>query len=118
MNAVDIIVKKRDGSELSAAEIEYFIQCYTGGRIPDYQAAAWAMAVYFRGMSDAETTALYNRLAQALDTRGPTDAPFEMPEAVPWFRRKVCVVHRGLFGSVSVRGVREVGLLNPPHICN
>jgi pyrimidine-nucleoside phosphorylase len=58
MNAVDVIVKKRDGLELSQAEIEYFIAGYTAGRIPDYQAAAWAMAVYFQGMSDAETTAL------------------------------------------------------------
>jgi pyrimidine-nucleoside phosphorylase len=58
MNAVDIIVKKRDGGELSPAEIDFFIQGYSSGRIPDYQAAAWAMAVYFQGMSDAETTAL------------------------------------------------------------
>lgn len=58
MNAVEIIVKKRDGQELSAEEIEYFIRGYTAGHIPDYQAAAWAMAVYFQGMTDAETTAL------------------------------------------------------------
>lgn len=67
MNAVDIIVKKRDGGELSAAEIEFFIQGYTEGRIPDYQAAAWAMAVYFRGMSDAETTALTLAMAAGGD---------------------------------------------------
>jgi pyrimidine-nucleoside phosphorylase len=58
MNAVDIIVKKRDGGELSSAEIDFFIQGFTRGDIPDYQAAAWAMTVYFQGMSDAETTAL------------------------------------------------------------
>lgn len=39
--------------------------------------------------ADAETTALYNRLVQALETMGPNDPPFEMPEAVPWFRKKV-----------------------------
>src|SRR3954469_4536275 len=66
MNAVDIIVKKRDGLGLSAEEIEFFIQGYTSGSIPDYQAAAWMMAVYFRGMSDAETTAL----TQAMATSG------------------------------------------------
>ncbi|MFN8491680.1 MAG: thymidine phosphorylase [Caldilineaceae bacterium] len=58
MNPVDIIVKKRDGGELTAAEISYFVNGFVKGTIPDYQAAAWAMAVYFRGMTDAETTAL------------------------------------------------------------
>lgn len=53
--------------------------------------------------ADAETTALYNRLAQALDTLGPADAPFEMPEAVPWFRRKVRACVSPLFwGGVVV----------------
>ncbi|HRI57667.1 MAG TPA: thymidine phosphorylase, partial [Anaerolineae bacterium] len=58
MRAVDIIVRKRDGAELSAEEIDFFIEGYTKGAIPDYQAAAWAMAIYFQGMSDAEATAL------------------------------------------------------------
>jgi pyrimidine-nucleoside phosphorylase len=67
MNPVDIIVKKRDGRELSPEEIAFFIQGYTSGRIPDYQAAAWAMAVFFRGMSDAETTALTQAMAESGD---------------------------------------------------
>lgn len=58
MNPVEIIIKKRDGGELSADEIAYFIQGYTSGAIPDYQAAAWAMAVFFKGMTVPETTAL------------------------------------------------------------
>lgn len=58
MRAVDIIVKKRDGAELTDAEIEFFIKGFTDGSIPDYQAAAWAMAIYFQGMTDAEATAL------------------------------------------------------------
>jgi pyrimidine-nucleoside phosphorylase len=66
MNIVDIIVKKRDGGELTQAEIDFFIHGYTKGQIPDYQAAAWAMAVYFRGMTDVETTAL----TQAMAARG------------------------------------------------
>ena len=57
-NPVDIIIKKRDGGELSADEIRLFIEGYTAGTIPDYQAAAWAMAIFFRGMNVAETTAL------------------------------------------------------------
>ena len=58
MRAVDIIIKKRDGLELSTEEIQYFIQGYSTGEIPDYQAAAWAMAVIINGMSDRETTDL------------------------------------------------------------
>ena len=58
MRAVDIIVKKRDGAELTAAEIEFFIGGFTDGSIPDYQATAWSMAIYFQGMTDAEATAL------------------------------------------------------------
>ena len=65
MSAVDIIVKKRDGGELSPAEVEFFIQGYTKGTIPDYQASAWAMAVFFQGMSDAETTALTQAMADS-----------------------------------------------------
>jgi pyrimidine-nucleoside phosphorylase len=53
MNPVEIIVKKRDGGELTPEEIAFFVDGYAQGRIPDYQAAAWAMAVYFQGMSEA-----------------------------------------------------------------
>lgn len=55
MNAVDIICKKRDGKELSEAEIEFFIKAYLSGEIPDYQASALLMAIYFRHMSKEET---------------------------------------------------------------
>jgi len=65
MRAVDIIIKKRDGGELSKDEIEAFIQGYTRGDIPDYQAAAWLMAVYFRGMSRRETTDLTLAMAHS-----------------------------------------------------
>ena len=58
MRAVDIIAKKRDGLALSSAEIDFFIQGYTRGDIPDYQAAAWAMAVLLEGMNNRETTDL------------------------------------------------------------
>ena len=58
MRAVDIIAKKRDGQTLTRAEIDFFVQGFTRGEIADYQAAAWAMAVYLRGMTNAETTAL------------------------------------------------------------
>ena len=55
MRIVDIITKKRDGGELTRAEIEFFIRGYVNGDVPDYQAAAFCMAVYFRGMTPAET---------------------------------------------------------------
>ena len=58
MHVPTFIESKRDGAELSAAEIEEFIRGYTAGEIPDYQASAFAMAVFFRGMNAAETGAL------------------------------------------------------------
>lgn len=58
MRMYDIIQKKRDGGELSAEEIQWFIENYVNGAIPDYQVAALCMAIYFRGMSLEETTAL------------------------------------------------------------
>ncbi|MFS8542608.1 MAG: pyrimidine-nucleoside phosphorylase [Limnochordales bacterium] len=58
MRAQDLIVKKRDGGELTEAEIRYLIEGYMRGEVADYQMAAWCMAVYFQGMTDAETAAL------------------------------------------------------------
>ncbi len=58
MHIPSFIEEKRDGGELSAEQIQEFIRGYTTGEIPDYQASAWAMAVFFRGMSAAETGAL------------------------------------------------------------
>ncbi len=58
MRAVDIIINKRDRQELSKEEIAFFIEGITNGEIPDYQAAAWAMAVLLNGMNERETTEL------------------------------------------------------------
>jgi pyrimidine-nucleoside phosphorylase len=58
VRAVDVIQHKRDGQELSREEIDYFIRGHAKGEVPDYQASALAMAVYFKGMTDAETLAL------------------------------------------------------------
>ena len=65
MRAVDIIQKKRDGGELSKDELNFFIQGYASGEIPDYQAAAWAMAVVLRGMTARETTDLALAMARS-----------------------------------------------------
>jgi pyrimidine-nucleoside phosphorylase len=57
MRAVDIIIKKRDKIELSREEIEFFINGFVSGDVPDYQASAFAMAVILNGMTpQAKTT--------------------------------------------------------------
>ncbi|GIV80733.1 MAG: pyrimidine-nucleoside phosphorylase [Anaerolineae bacterium] len=65
MRATEIIEKKRDGLELSTEEIRWFIQGFTKGEIPDYQAAAWLMAVFLRGMSKRETLDLTLAMAES-----------------------------------------------------
>ncbi len=70
MRAVDIIIKKRDGGQLTAQEIDFFVRGFTNGEIPDYQASAFAMAVMLNGMTNFETTDLTLSMArsgQALD---------------------------------------------------
>jgi pyrimidine-nucleoside phosphorylase len=67
MRAVDIIAKKRDGHALTQEEIGWFVQGYTQGDIPDYQAAAWLMAVLLKGMDDRETADLTLAMAQSGD---------------------------------------------------
>lgn len=73
MNILEILAKKRDGGALSEAEIGFFIEAYTHGALPDYQAAALLMAIYLRGMSSDETAALTLAMArsgQQLDLSG------------------------------------------------
>ncbi len=65
MRAVDIIIKKRDHGELTREEIEFFMHGFTKGEIPDYQAAAWAMAVLLNGMTPRETTDLTLAMAHS-----------------------------------------------------
>ena len=67
MRMYDIIMKKRNGGELSREEIDYFIKGYTKGEIPDYQVSALMMAIYFRKMTEAETLALTMAMAHSGD---------------------------------------------------
>ncbi|MEV5028466.1 pyrimidine-nucleoside phosphorylase [Paenibacillus sp. LPE1-1-1.1] len=67
MRSVDIIQKKRDGGELTASELTFLIDGYSRGDIPDYQLSAWAMAVYFQGMTAKETASLTLAMANSGD---------------------------------------------------
>jgi len=58
MRTVDLIHRKRDGEELAPEEIQYLIDGYTRGEIPDYQLSAFLMATYFSGMSDREVSVM------------------------------------------------------------
>jgi pyrimidine-nucleoside phosphorylase len=65
MRAVDIIIKKRDRGELTSQEIDFFIKGFTNGEIPDYQGAAFAMAVMLNGMTSFETADLTLAMARS-----------------------------------------------------
>jgi len=58
MRAVDVIMKKRDGGELSRDEIATIVDGYVRGEVPEYQVSSWLMAVFFRGMTFRETADL------------------------------------------------------------
>jgi pyrimidine-nucleoside phosphorylase len=75
LRAVDVVQKKRDGGELTREEIEFFVRGYSGGEIPDYQAAAFAMAVFFRGMTTAEIVALTEAMMRTGEVLDLADLP-------------------------------------------
>ena len=75
MRAIDVIRKKRDGGELSPEEIEFFVSGYTADRIPDYQVAAWLMAVLLRGMTRAEMAALTESMLRSGSVLDFSDIP-------------------------------------------
>ena len=65
MRIYDLIAKKRDGGAHTRAELEQLIGGYVSGQVPDYQMAAWMMAVYLRGMTDEETAILTDVMARS-----------------------------------------------------
>ncbi|MGM0834853.1 MAG: pyrimidine-nucleoside phosphorylase [Bacillota bacterium] len=68
MRMVDVIEKKRDGKELTTEEIQFVVNGFTDGSIPDYQMSAFAMATYFKGMSDQERADLTMSMVHSGDT--------------------------------------------------
>lgn len=68
MRMVDLIAKKRDGKELTTEEINFFIDGYTKGDIPDYQVSAMNMAIYFQDMSDRERADLTMAMVNSGET--------------------------------------------------
>ena len=107
MRAIDVIRKKRDGGELSPQEIEFFVSGYTADRIPDYQVAAWLMAVLLRGMTRAEIAALTESMLHSGSVLDLSDLPgprwTSTPPAAwatrlrwslrPWWRPPACGAH-------------------------
>jgi pyrimidine-nucleoside phosphorylase len=73
MRAVDIIIKKREKGELTREEIEFFVNGFTRGEIPDYQVAAWAMAVLLNGMTRGEAADLTMAMAHSGEILDLTD---------------------------------------------
>nr|WGE04762.1 hypothetical protein P5640_19640 [Bacillus subtilis] len=65
---VDIIIKKQNGKELTTEEIQFFVNGYTDGSIPDYQASALAMAIFFQDMSDRERADLTMAMVNSGET--------------------------------------------------
>ena len=76
MHIPTVISRKREGEELSAREIEHFVHGYTHGKIPDYQMSAFAMAVFFKGMTPVEIAALTRAMMDSGDC-------FSYPEGHP-----------------------------------
>ncbi|AKF32604.1 MULTISPECIES: pyrimidine-nucleoside phosphorylase [Bacillus] len=68
MRMVDLIVKKQNGKELTTEEIQFFVKGYTDGSIPDYQASALAMAIYFQDMTDQECADLTMAMVNSGET--------------------------------------------------
>jgi pyrimidine-nucleoside phosphorylase len=68
IRAAELIQRKRDGEELAADEIVELVLAYSRGEVPDYQLAAFCMAVYFQGLSSAETFALTDAMVRSGET--------------------------------------------------
>ncbi|MDR0387760.1 MAG: thymidine phosphorylase [Treponema sp.] len=105
MRAVDIIMNKRSGKELSREELRFLIGGYVAGEIPDYQVSAWAMAVFFQGMSPAETAALTEvmlRSGTEIDLFG-IEGPFVDKHSTGGVGDKTSLILAPLAASLGIR---------------
>ncbi len=105
MRAVDIIMKKRSGGELSREEIEFLIGGYVAGRIPDYQVSAWAMAVFFKGMTPAETgvlTEVMLKSGKVIDLQG-IPGPFIDKHSTGGVGDKTSLILAPLVAALGIR---------------
>ena len=75
MDMQDIIIRKRDGGALSPAEIRFFVDGYVREEIPDYQASALLMAIYFQGLDRGETMELTEAMRRSGDTVDLSSVP-------------------------------------------
>jgi pyrimidine-nucleoside phosphorylase len=115
----ELIQRKRDGEELSAGELEELILGYARGEIPDYQLAAFAMAVYFQGLSPRETYALTDamvRSGETIDFQAEVGRPVADKHSTGGVGDKASLVVGPLvaacgipFGKMSGRGLGHTG---------
>ena len=105
MRAVDLIMKKRDGQELTRDEIAFMIAGYVSGEIPEYQVSSWLMAVFFRGMSFRETadlTELMLRSGSVMDLAG-LEGPFVDKHSTGGVGDKVSLILAPMAAACGVR---------------
>ncbi len=105
MRAVDLIMKKRDGGELTRKEIAFLISGYVDGKVPEYQVSAWLMSVFFRGMTPRETadlTELMIRSGDVMDLSG-IPGPFVDKHSTGGVGDKVSLVLAPIAAACGVR---------------
>jgi pyrimidine-nucleoside phosphorylase len=111
MRVVDIIADKRDGKELSREALEFLVRGYVAGDIPDYQVSAWAMAVFFKGMTPKETAALTGAMLASgavMDLSG-IDGPFVDKHSTGGVGDKTSLILAPLAAALGIRDPMMAG---------